>query len=158
MLLGLPREQVALVRRAGAIHDVGKLEMPAEILNKPGPLDAAERSTIERHAGLGAAMIAAAGEEEVARIVRHHHERFDGAGYPDGLAAEEIPLGARIVAVADTFDALTSDRPYRSAGSRRDALELLAAEAGSQHDPEVVRAFCSHCFGARGIFIRALRR
>jgi putative nucleotidyltransferase with HDIG domain len=156
--LGLPGEQVALVRRAGAVHDIGKLEIPAYFLNWPGPLSAAEFSMVERHSGLGARMIAESGHEEMAAIVRHHHERFDGTGYPDGLAGEEIPLGARIVAVADTFDAATSPRPYRPAGTCADALDLLVAEAGSQLDPEVVGAFGSYCSGARGIFIRALCR
>jgi HD-GYP domain-containing protein (c-di-GMP phosphodiesterase class II) len=156
--LGLPREQVALLRRAAEVHDIGKLEISADFLNRAGPLSAAEFALVERHSGLGARMVLESGHEELAPIVRHHHERFDGTGYPDGLAGEEIPLGARIVAVADTFDAVTSPRPYRPARSCVDALDLLVAEAGSQLDPEVVGAFRSYCSGTRGFFLRALCR
>lgn len=138
--LGLSPPEVARVRRAAALHDIGKLEVAAAIINKPGPLNAGEYAAVQAHSAAGASMLAELGPE-LAAIVRHHHERFDGGGYPEGLAGEEIPLGARIVAVADTFDALTSTRPYRSAKRRRRALALLAAEAGTQLDPEVVAAF-----------------
>jgi putative nucleotidyltransferase with HDIG domain len=139
--LGLPRDQVARIRRAAALHDIGKVETPAAIVNKPGPLSEAEFAVVRRHAVVGALMVAGLGDEELAAIVRHHHERLDGGGYPDGLAGEEIPLGARIVAVADTFDALASTRPYRPAKRHREAIALLDAEAGAQLDPEVVGAF-----------------
>lgn len=139
--LGLPRERVALVRRAAALHDIGKIRTPAQILNKPGPLSEAEFAVVREHAAAGGQMTAASGGQTMASIVRHHHERFDGAGYPDGLAGGEIPLGARIVAVADTFDALTSARPYRPAMSHTEALALLRGLAGTQLDPAVVDAF-----------------
>jgi HD-GYP domain-containing protein (c-di-GMP phosphodiesterase class II) len=154
--MGLPREQVARVRRAAAVHDIGKLEMPARIVNKPGPLDADEFALVKRHAEAGERMVAGLGDEELTAIVRHHHERLDGSGYPDGLTGEEIPLGARIVAVADTFDALTSVRPYRSASRHRDALVLLSAEAGAQLDPDAVRAFCDYYTGPRRALARLL--
>src|SRR5205807_540063 len=104
---------VARVRTAALIHDVGKLYTPRTVVNKPGSLTDEEFELIKRHAADGGALVAAAEDPELARIVRHHHERQDGSGYPDSLAGEEIPLGARILAVADTFDAFTSHRPYK---------------------------------------------
>ena len=125
------------------LHDVGKIGIPDGILQKPGPLDPAERRTIERHTIVGAEMLhdvsLLAGEG--IRIVRSHHERWDGAGYPDRLAGEQIPLGARIFAVADTLDALTSDRPYRAARDWDTAAQTIVRESGRQFDPAVVDAF-----------------
>ena len=138
--LGLPPSEVASIARAANLHDIGKLAIAVAIVNKPGPLSAGEYAAVQAHAPAGARMLAEI-DPQLAAIVRCHHERFDGGGYPDGLAGEAIPLGARIVAVADTFDALTSDRPYRPARHRRQALALLAAEAGSQLDPRIVGAF-----------------
>lgn len=154
--LGLDGEEVTRVRRAGAFHDIGKVEIPNEIINKPGPLSEEEFAVVKRHPVLGARIVARWGDERLAAMVRHHHERFDGSGYPDGLAGEQIPVGARIVAVADTFDAVTSERPYRPAMGRREALGLLRCEAGGQLDPAVVDAFCRRYAGLRGIL--GLRR
>jgi ribonuclease P protein subunit RPR2 len=125
------------------LHDVGKIGIPDRILQKAGSLDAAERKTIERHTLIGAEMLRNVPllEGEGIRIVRSHHERWDGRGYPDRLEAEQVPLGARIFAVADTLDALTSDRPYRPAGDWQHAAEAIAREAGRQFDPAVVEAF-----------------
>jgi HD-GYP domain-containing protein (c-di-GMP phosphodiesterase class II) len=139
--LGLRGEEVVRLRLAGAVHDIGKIETPLRIVNKPGPLSEEEFAVLELHAATGARMVAGLVGERLAAMVRHHHERFDGRGYPDGLVADQIPLGARVVAVADTFDAITSSRPYRLAKQHREALELLGAEAGKQLDPDVVRAF-----------------
>lgn len=139
--MGLSPAQVARVRRAAELHDIGKVETPVEIVNKPGPLSAAEYAVVRRHADLGGWIVAGLDDPELAAIVRHHHERPDGHGYPDGLAGEKIPLGARIVAVADTFDAVVSGRPYRPAKRVREALQLLEAEAGAQLDPDAVEAF-----------------
>jgi putative nucleotidyltransferase with HDIG domain len=136
--LGLAEGMVARIRTAALLHDVGKAEVPAEIVDKPAPLSAAEYATIRSHAEGGARMVEVLADPAVTAIVRHHHERFDGDGYPSGLCNYEIPLGARIVAVADTFDALTSPRPYRPAMSERRALGLLEDAAGSQLDPTVV--------------------
>src|SRR3954452_25320708 len=144
--LSLPREMVAKVRRAAILHDIGKVQVSAAIIDKPGQLSDEEYESVQAHAEAGAEMLAGL-DPELAAIVRHHHERVDGRGYPDGLAGEEIPLGARIIAVADTFDALTSRRPYRSARRRRQALALLVAEAGSQLDPGVVEAFRTRRLG-----------
>jgi putative nucleotidyltransferase with HDIG domain len=141
--LGLSRVQRRRIRRAGTIHDVGKTKLPSEILNKPAALTGWERSLVGRHALIGAAMVAGLGDPELTAIVRHHHERFDGAGYPDGLAGEEIPLGARVIAVCDTFDALTTHRPYRRPIGHHAALDVLAGEAGTQFDPQLVEVFHS---------------
>ena len=147
--LGLPSDQVARIRAAAAVHDVGKLLTPKAILNKPGRLTDAEFDVIKRHPVDGAEMVAALGDHELTQIVRHHHERLDGAGYPDRLAGEQIPLGARIIAVADTFDAITSARAYRPAARHQTAIDILRAEAGSQLDPEAVRAFIAYYDGTR---------
>jgi putative nucleotidyltransferase with HDIG domain len=139
--MGLSREEVARIRTAAVLHDVGKIDTPRKILDKKGPLSDEEYEIVKRHAPTGARMVAALGDPKMVAVVRHHHERLDGGGYPDGLAGEEIPLGARIIAVADTFDAVTSARPYREAMAHRQALSLLEAEAGTQLDPGAVRNF-----------------
>ena len=139
--MGLSHEQVAKIRAAGAMHDVGKLETPTAILHKTGKLTDEEYEVVKRHPVAGAEMVATLGDDELTDIVRHHHERLDGTGYPDGLAGDEIPLGARILAVADTFDAITSTRAYRRANPHKKALDILSAEAGTQLDPDAVRAF-----------------
>jgi diguanylate cyclase (GGDEF)-like protein/putative nucleotidyltransferase with HDIG domain len=138
--LGLDPGDVELTRLAGRLHDLGKLAIPEDILRKRGPLTPDERRLLERHCQIGFRMLDALGVEPVARWVLHHHERWDGGGYPSGLAGEDIPLGARIIFVADAFDAMTSDRVYRAASSRERALKELESCAGSQFDPEVVRA------------------
>jgi putative nucleotidyltransferase with HDIG domain len=133
--------EVAKIRTAAAVHDVGKLYTPREILNNPNRLSDAEFEVAKRHAAWGARMLANVGDPEIAAIVRHHHERIDGGGYPDGLAGGEIPIGARIIAVADTFDAITSSRVYRPADTQRRALDVLSKEAGKQLDNDAVGAF-----------------
>ncbi|HUA73594.1 MAG TPA: HD-GYP domain-containing protein [Solirubrobacteraceae bacterium] len=139
--MGLSPREVAKIRTAAEVHDVGKLYTPREILNSPYPLNKEEFEVVKRHAPQGAEMVSVVGDPEITAMVRHHHERIDGGGYPDGLVGAEIPLGARIIAVADTFDAITSDRAYRSAGSQKRALDVLAGEAGAQLDPHAVAAF-----------------
>lgn len=139
--MGLPREQIARIRTAAAIHDIGKIETPTWILRKPGALTDEEYSVIKRHADEGADMSTVLKDRELTSIIRRHHERLDGSGYPNGLHGEEIPIGARIVAVADTFDAITANRSYRPARPHREALEIIRAEAGEKLDPNVVRAF-----------------
>jgi hypothetical protein len=133
--------EIAKIRTAAAVHDVGKLYTPREILNNPNRLSEAEYEVAKRHAAWGGRMLAAVGDEEITAIVRHHHERMDGRGYPDGLCGSEIPIGARIIAVADTFDAITSSRAYRAACPHRRALDVLAEESGAQLDPAAVAAF-----------------
>lgn len=143
--LGVPAAEVAKIRLAATVHDVGKLVVPLAILNKPGRLTDEEFGLIKRHAPVGADMVRQMEDDELTRIVAHHHERLDGSGYPSQLAGSEIPLGARIIAVADTFDALTSTRAYRPAKRHRDVLRILREEAGTQLDPLAVQAF-SRCY------------
>ncbi len=133
--------EVELLRLAGSLHDVGKLAIPEEILRKPGPLSAPERLVLERHPQIGFRMLDSLGIEPVATWVLHHHERWDGAGYPNRLAGETIPLGARILFVADAYDAMTTERVYRGRLSHEHAVRELERCAGTQFDPEVVEAF-----------------
>jgi ribonuclease P protein subunit RPR2 len=125
------------------LHDIGKIGIPDQILRKPAPLTDPERRLMQSHTILGAQMLGAVAflRGPGVDVVRSHHERWDGTGYPDGLAGEEIPLGARIFAVADALDAITSDRPYRRAQSWRTAHREIVASAGTQFDPDVVDAF-----------------
>jgi HD-GYP domain-containing protein (c-di-GMP phosphodiesterase class II) len=139
--LGLEGNDVELVRLAGRLHDLGKLAVPEEILKKPGPLTDEERAVLERHAQIGFAMLESLGIDPVANWVLHHHERWDGDGYPGRLAGSEIPLGARIIFVADAFDAMTSDRVYRRGISAEEALAELRRCSGAQFDPSIVNAF-----------------
>jgi putative nucleotidyltransferase with HDIG domain len=154
--MGLPADEVAKVRTAAALHDVGKLHTPRAILNKPGRLTDSEFALIKRHPADGAAMSTGIGDPEITAMIRHHHERLDGRGYPDGLAGDEIPLGARIIAVADTFDAITSNRTYRRAAHHKRALDVLATEAGKQLDGDAVAAFRGYYRGRRTVAISAL--
>ncbi len=147
--MGLDGETVARVRTAASLHDVGKVYTPASVLRKPGKLTDEEFDVIKRHPVDGAELVKALGDEELVSIVRHHHERLDGTGYPDRLTREQIPIGARIIAVADTFDAITSARPYRPARAHKKALDILKYEAGTQLDPGVVKAFCAIYSGRR---------
>jgi putative nucleotidyltransferase with HDIG domain len=149
--MGLSTAGIAQVRTAAALHDVGKLHTPRAIINKPGPLTDEEFAVIRRHPSEGADMAASLGDPTITAIIRHHHERLDGGGYPDGLAGEAIPLGARIIAVADTFDAMTSNRAYRRASSHKRALDVLAREAGTQLDPAAVTAFLGYYRGRRAV-------
>jgi diguanylate cyclase (GGDEF)-like protein/putative nucleotidyltransferase with HDIG domain len=139
--LGLDVEQVELTRLAGSLHDLGKLAIPEEILRKPGPLTPPERLVLERHSQIGFRMLESLGVDPVAEWVLRHHERWDGTGYPSGKAGEEIPLEARVLAVADAFDAMTSDRPYRRALTRGEALAEVERCAGSQFDPRIAQVF-----------------
>ena len=139
--LGLTEDAVLRCRLGGWLHDIGKVAIPDNVLTKPGPLDEDEQAVMRTHAEVGEQIVARiAGLAQAAPIVRHHHERWDGSGYPEGLAGEEIPLEARVVAVADAYSALTSDRVYRRACSVAEALDELRASAGSHYDPRCVEA------------------
>jgi diguanylate cyclase (GGDEF)-like protein len=138
--LGLDQEQVEFSRLAGSLHDLGKLAIPEEILRKPGPLTGPERLVLERHPQIGFRMLDSLGIAPVAEWILHHHERWDGTGYPDRLPGPEIPLGARIIFVVDAYDAMTSDRVYRGRLRQVDALAELERCAGTQFDPQVVAA------------------
>jgi diguanylate cyclase (GGDEF)-like protein/putative nucleotidyltransferase with HDIG domain len=139
--LGLPDELVELTRLAASLHDLGKLAIPEELLRKPGPLTEPERMILERHPQIGFRMLESLGVNTVAEWVLHHHERWDGSGYPDGLPGERIPLGARIIFVADAYDAMTSECVYRRRVSPLEAVAELDRCAGTQFDPEIVSAF-----------------
>lgn len=138
----LPPETLRALAQGAIVHDIGKLEVPHDILNKPGRLTAEERAVIERHPASGHSMGKLLGlMQDELDVVRYHHERMDGAGYPDGLHGEEIPLLARILAVADVYDALTSHRSYRPAWSHERAMRVIQEGAGSQFDPACVEAW-----------------
>ncbi|HVF52859.1 MAG TPA: HD-GYP domain-containing protein [Actinomycetota bacterium] len=139
--LGLPLVDVEVLRMAASLHDVGKIRVPNRVLHKPGQLSDDERSLIEEHPVLGAEMVASIGNKQIVDAVRHHHERWDGGGYPDGKAGTEIPLFARVIAVADSYDAIRSTRSYRTGASRDKAVQILTDESGHQLDAEVVDAF-----------------
>ncbi|MDQ3952562.1 MAG: HD-GYP domain-containing protein [Actinomycetota bacterium] len=139
--MGLSVEQIEDLRKAAALHDVGKIRIPDRVLRKPGQLTIEERALVEEHVVVGAWMVSSVGDADVIAGVRHHHERWDGRGYPDGLMGVEIPLYSRVIAVADAYDAMTSTRPYRASFGRDKAVDVLWAEAGIQFDPMVVEAF-----------------
>jgi diguanylate cyclase (GGDEF)-like protein len=141
--LGLPVEELDILRQAGELHDLGKFAIPNSILAKPGPLDSDEWDFVRQHPLVGERIISAAPAlAQVAKLVRASHERFDGTGYPDGKAGEEIALGARIIAVCDAYDAMIGPRPYRLGMSDEVALDELRGCAGTQFDPAVVNVFC----------------
>ncbi len=142
----LPEDVVEQIRHAGMLHDIGKMAIPDDILNKRGRLSFRETLTIQRHPTLGSAMLARLQISGCARDwVLHHHERWDGTGYPDNMSGEEIPLETRIVSVVDAYDAMTSDRPYRNAMTHEVALSEIAEESGTQFDPIVVEQFLQLC-------------
>jgi HD-GYP domain-containing protein (c-di-GMP phosphodiesterase class II) len=140
-LLELEPASLLELEFAARLHDVGKIQVPDAVLNKPGPLDPDESDVIRSHAAWGSETLSRIpGLEAVATIVRFHHERWDGAGYPDGLSGARIPLASRIISVCDAYGAMTCDRPYRNAMGSRDALREIRAGAGTQFDPSVVAA------------------
>jgi putative two-component system response regulator len=141
-LLGLSEQDRTTIRIGGYLHDVGKIAIADRILLKPGPLTPDEYEEMKRHAGIGGDIVQThEAMTDIAKIVRHHHERFDGQGYPDRLRGMDIPLGARIIAVADAFSAMTTNRVYRAAISIEAAWAELRAHAGSQFDPGIVELF-----------------
>jgi len=141
--LELPDAEIDRIRVAALLHDVGKIAVPEEILDKPAPLTSAEWRTVVQHPRIGQVILEhAAALRDAVPIILHHHERFAGHGYPYGLRANEIPLGARIVAIADAYDAMTHDRPYKRAISHDAAITELKQHAGTQFDPELVALFC----------------
>ncbi len=140
--MGLPPEQVEMVRFAGLLHDIGKIGISDQILRKVGPLDPIERAVMMSHPASGAAILEKTqAHVDMVPLIRHHHEWFAGGGYPDGISGDRIPLGARILAVADALDAMISDRPYRLGLGLDQARERLMAGQGTQFDPQVVQAF-----------------
>jgi len=141
--LGMDGEELELMVRAAELHDVGKIAVPEAILDKRSSLEPSERAIVERHSEVGERILSAApAMGPVARLVRSIHERYDGRGYPDRCAGEDIPVAARIIAVCDAYHAMTSDRPYHRGISSGAALSELRREAGHQFDPRVVDIFC----------------
>ncbi len=141
--LGLPEEQVRVIELSAPLHDIGKIAIPDSLLMKPGPLDAEERARMQLHPGIGYQLLEDSQNRFIqvgAKIALHHHERFDGSGYPQGLAGTDIPIEARVVTVADVFDALISPRPYKRAWSIEEALAYIESESGKMLDPDCVRA------------------
>jgi HD superfamily phosphohydrolase YqeK len=141
--LGLSVTDLEDLRLAAALHDVGKIRVSDKILRKPGKLTDEEFKEMQDHSVVGAWMVSSVGNPDVISAVRHHHERFNGGGYPDGIGGHEIPLFARIICVADAFDAITSSRPYRAKSERDRAIKIIREESGKQFDPLVVNAFLS---------------
>jgi putative two-component system response regulator len=142
--LGLPQASIDALYRGGIIHDIGKIGVSESILLKRGPLDVHERSRMQAHPIIGETIVAPLQSgSSLLPIIRHHHERFDGHGYPDGLCGDEIPLLARIVSVCDAYDALVNDRPYRTGLARNEAIDILRQGAGTQWDPALVELVIS---------------
>lgn len=150
--LGLPEEQQHTLRLAGLVHDVGKIGIPDEVLLKPDLLTAEEYEVMKQHPLIGAVILAALpGMEQTVPLVRSHHERWDGKGYPDGLAGEQIPFLARVLAVADAFSAMTTDRPYRRGMSWQSALLEIQRQRGKQFDPLVADALLAAVYRRQGL-------
>lgn len=141
MAMGLATDDIERLRTVGVLHDVGKIHIDPEIIAKPGPLGPDEVTSMRRHPEFGFAMTVESFDRAIAEAVLHHHERWDGGGYPHGLAKNEIPLLARIIAVADAFDAITSDRAYQPALPVDYAVSELRAHAGLQFDPDCAVVF-----------------
>lgn len=141
---GLASEELAVLERASLLHDIGKIGVPESVLLKPGSLTDAEFELIKDHPGAGARILETIPFlESVVPVVRYHHERWDGGGYPEGLRGDAIPYLARVLAIADAFDAMTTDRPYRKAMKAEDARREVAACAGTQFDPDIARVFAN---------------
>jgi len=144
--LGISQDNIERIRLAGLLHDIGKIGIRESVLNKPGRLTDEEYNQIKPHPQIGVRILAPIVEDtSILDIVRHHHERYDGKGYPDSLRCNEIPIGASILAVADTYDALTSSRPYREAMCSEKACKEIARCSGSQFVPEVSEVFLNNC-------------
>jgi putative nucleotidyltransferase with HDIG domain len=140
--IGLDTERVSILRLGALLHDVGKLAVPSSVLLKRGPLSEVEFGQVRRHPAAGARMLETLGAPQtILPVVLHHHERWDGAGYPAGRRGDEIPLEARVLCIADSFDAMTSTRPYRAPRGADEALDELERCAGTQFDPELVAEF-----------------
>ena len=140
--IGVDSQALREIEIASLLHDIGKVGVPDSILLKPGKLTREEYEVVKKHSEYGWAILnSVPGLERTSLLVLHHHERFDGKGYPAGLVGDAIPLGARIVAVVDTFDAMLSNRPYRKGFSAEEVLDRLAPERGTQFDPEVLQHF-----------------
>lgn len=141
---GLSSNELDTLKIGAAFHDIGKIGIPDQVLLKPGPLDQSEWQRMRQHSAIGQEIIMGtdlAGAAAAALVIRHHHEHFDGNGYPDRLSGEDIPIGARIVAIADSYDAMAVTRAYHAARSHDAIIAILRAESGAKHDPQLMRMF-----------------
>jgi HD-GYP domain-containing protein (c-di-GMP phosphodiesterase class II) len=146
--MGLPANEIERIRIAALLHDIGKIAVPPQILEKPSALSSSEWDYVKQHPRIGQVILdEAGGLQEAGKIILHHHERFGGHGYPHGLRGRDIPLGSRIVSIADAYDAMIQDRPYKRAIDHADAVTELQRFAGTQFDPELVEIF-NRLFGA----------
>lgn len=144
---GLPNDQLLSLRIAASFHDIGKIGIPDHILLKPAPFDDAEWTVMKTHTEIGEKIMAATeleGSEHAAQIIRHHHEHYDGSGYPDGLAGEDIPICARIISIADSYDAMAVTRSYHHARAHPEIMAILRQETGEKHDPALMQIFSKH--------------
>jgi len=142
---GLDAEELEALKIAASFHDIGKIGIPDHILLKPSRFDALEWEKMKEHAEIGASIIASTeleGAELAANVIRHHHENFDGSGYPDRLAGDDIPICSRIIAIADSYDALAATRAYHNARKHKEIMAILHIENGNKYDPELMRIFC----------------
>lgn len=144
--IGLSGQEMELLTLGARFHDIGKIGIPDHVLGKAAPFEEAERECMKQHTLIGERIILAIGSErspELARTVRHHHENFDGSGYPDQLAGSDIPLLSRIISLVDNYDAMAVQRPYNKLRRHRDVMNVMHREAGIKHDPELLRIFCT---------------
>lgn len=155
---GLTEKELGVLKIGASFHDVGKIGIPDQILQKPGSLDGAELEKMRKHTEIGEKIMIAnelEGSREAGLIIRQHHENFNGSGYPDGLSGEDISIGARIISIADSYDAMAVTRAYHRARTHQEIMDILEQETGEKHDPEVMRKFCeiieSSEFKAAGI-------
>lgn len=141
----LSSKELGILKISASFHDIGKIGIPDPILSKPSSFDEAEWGVMKQHAEMGAQIMAATdleGSQQAALAIRHHHEHYDGTGYPDGLAGEAIHIAARIISIADSYDAMAVTRSYHRAATHEKIMAVLARETGKKHDPELMRIFC----------------
>lgn len=142
---GLSQQELSILKISASFHDIGKIGIPDHILLKTGQLDEAEWEIMKRHAEIGEEIIISTeleGSQQAALVIRHHHERYNGQGYPDGLSGEDIPICARIISIADSYDAMAVTRSYHRAKNHSEIMDVLHAETGQKHDPHIMRVFC----------------
>ncbi len=142
---GLPKKDFDILKIAASFHDIGKIGIPDHILLKPSKLDDVEWEKMKEHSEIGEDIMAATeieGSQQASLLIRHHHENFDGKGYPDGLSGENIPIGSRIISVADSYDAMAVARSYHVARTHLEIMSILHLETGVKHDPNLMRVFC----------------
>ncbi|NJM00132.1 MAG: HD domain-containing protein [Synechococcaceae cyanobacterium SM2_3_2] len=142
---GLTKNEIYTLRIAASFHDIGKIGIPDRVLLKPAKLDAEERKIIEQHSEIGEKIMLSTeldGSQQVALLIRHHHEHYNGMGYPDGLSGESIPICNRIISIADSYDAMAMTRTYHTARTHQEIMTILEEETGEKHDPEIMHIFC----------------